>query len=151
MPLKALLYRSCLGFVELQSPLLRSFLASLACAFASFKFCPQGFYLFGGEDAGVTGIFILFFVGGGKERGEFGQAQALGFDLGEQVGELALQDFGIGNQFGTPAAGGNGFEVCLEVVNIAGEGAADLVIGEERLRGESFRNAREVAAHLVNI
>jgi hypothetical protein len=108
--------------------------------------------LIGGEDAGVVRILIVFFVGGGKKRGEFGHTEALSFHFGEQFGELALEDFGVGDELGTPAAGGDGFEVGFEVVDVAGEGSADLVAGEEGLVGEGDGDAgEELAAELVDV
>ncbi len=152
MTLEALLDGSGLGFVELPVSAAALLLGDLRLRLGFLQVRLEALDLFGGENAGIVRILVVLFVGGGKERGEFGEAEALGFDLGEQFWELALEDFGIGNELGTPAAGGNGFQVGFEVVDVAGECATNLVIGQERLSGELFGNAgEELTAELVDI
>ena len=42
-----------------------------------------------------------------------------------------MKDVGVEDELGTPAAEGDGFELGFEVLDEAGEGAADLVFGED--------------------
>jgi len=89
--------------------------------------------LLGGEHAGVVAILVILLIGGGKQGRKLGQPQALLLVLGQQFRELALQNVGIMDQLCPPAAGGDRLEVGLQVFHIAGEGAADLVFGQQPL------------------
>jgi hypothetical protein len=87
-------------------------------------------------------ILVILFISCGKQRGELGEAEALRFHPAERFRKLALQNFGVGDEFGTPAAGGYRFEIGVEI-DVLSERAADLVIGQQRLPGELFGNIRE--------
>ena len=73
------------------------------------------------QDAGVVAVLVVLFIGGGEERGQFGEAQALLLHLGEHLGKLALEDVVVRDQLRPPAAGGDGLEVGLEIVDVARE------------------------------
>ena len=122
----------------------------LGVGFLQFRF--ECFDLLARQNAGVVAVFVVFLIGGGEERGKLSEAQTLLFHLSEQLGKLALQNIVVGNQFRSPAAGGDGFEVGLEIVHVAREGAAYLVVGEKFLALKGFGDARQkLAAQLVNV
>ena len=75
-------------------------------------------------------------IGPGEEAGrklfEFAKA------IGEEFGELAFEELGIGDQLRTPTAGRDRFEIGLDVVHIAGERAADPQAGSTRAAPETL-------------
>ncbi len=128
------------------------FLCELGLGVGFLQFGLECFDFVARQNAGVVAVFVVFFIGGGKERGQLSEAQTLLLHLGEQFGKLALENVVVGNQLRSPAAGGDGFEVGFEIVHVARERAAYLVIGEQLLTGESFGDAREkLAAELVDV
>ena len=77
----------------------------------------------------LVAVLVVFLIRRREQGIEFGETQALLFHVGQHFWELAREDVVVGDEFRTPAAGGHGFEVGLEVFHVAGVGAADLVVG----------------------
>src|SRR6185295_17121935 len=57
--------------------------------------------------------------------------------------KLALKNLVIRNEFRAPPAGGDRFEIGFQIVYVASEGSANLVIGEKVLPGERVGDVRQ--------
>ena len=90
----------------------------------------ESLHLVAGEHAGVVAVLVVLLIRCGEEGGQFGQAQAVLFHLGQHLGELALQDVVVRDEFRPPAGEGDGFELGLEELEVTGQRAADLMVGE---------------------
>ena len=107
-------------------PLLLFRQASLRVEFLQLRL--QRFHFLRRKKAGVVAVLVIFLIRRREHGRQLGHPQTLLFHLDQQFGKLAFEQLAVGDQFRPPATGSNRFQVGLQVIHVAGEGAADLVI-----------------------